>query len=189
MLMALRSILSAASAFLGKIPPKVWLALGCALALLLGVLWHHHAIRKHDAALIAANNAQWQARLDALNAKIRAQDAQNAAMASQLRKANDEEHNRIAADAGSVLMHGPGKAVCPRISSPSTPASGSVEITPGSDAPRSSLSAGDGQDLSAVPWNWLVQRAQEHDDLLANEKAWREWYDNLVKAWPKQPAK
>jgi nucleoside phosphorylase len=67
-----RAALSAAGARLGQISPRTWLVIGCAVALAVGFLWHQHAAHKHDLALIAANDAKWQPKVDALKAQLNA---------------------------------------------------------------------------------------------------------------------
>jgi hypothetical protein len=41
-------------------------------------------------------------------------------------------------------------------------------------------------DLAAVPWPWLVQRAEQADLNRQEVLTWREWYDRMVKDWPKR---
>jgi len=92
---------------------------------------------------------------------------------------NDEKQAAIAADADGLRVSGPGKARCPAI--PASPGNGTRPAKP--DAPGPALPPGD---RAAVPWPWLVQRGQEHDQLLAEVQAWRTWHDEVLKVWPKK---
>jgi hypothetical protein len=116
----LKAALGGATARLASIPPKAWLAIGGALALVLGVLAHHIASKRHDAALVKSTIAAEDSRLakQALAIKQKA-DALNAQIATLIREKNDETNRAIAADAHDVLVHGPGKA---RVSCPVVPA-------------------------------------------------------------------
>lgn len=186
-IVALLPARAAASAFLGKISPKIWLALGCAVALVLGVLWHRHEVKATIATAKAEQRADDQKVLNAQAAKIRAQDAQLAAMSSQLRKANDEEHSRIDADAGAVLVRGPGKAVCPGVSSPPAAPGRPIQAAPEAGPAVAPVPDSGGQQLIALPFAPTVELTKEHDQCLADRRSIDAWYDALVKAWPKHP--
>jgi heme exporter protein D len=179
-----RSALSGAGAFLGKISPKVWLALGCAVALLLGLLWHHHEVDKTIATAKAEQKAADDKITQAAIAQIAKDDAQLAALSANIKAQVEYEDRLIAGDANALRVSGPGKARCPII-----PASPGGHVAPAAkpDDAGPSLPPGDGQNLLAgVEWGWLTDRAQEHDQLLADEQAWRDWYSQIVKAWPKK---
>src|SRR5206468_1025626 len=105
-----------ASDLLSAIPRPVWEALAVLGYVLALYATHQGFAHQHDRALIAANNAQWQHKLDAAAAKVAEGDRQRAALSAQLRKVNDEQNSRIAADAGGLKLRGPGKATCPRLS-------------------------------------------------------------------------
>jgi hypothetical protein len=165
---------------LGAVPPKVWLALAIALAAFLGFLWHQHAAHK------AINAAYQQGKADeaehvrkqALELKAKA-DKVNAEIAAKIRSKNDEENRRIAGAADALRVSGPGRAVCAR---PPAAASGPQSASAAAAAAGSEMPSADS---AAVPWGWLVTRAEEHDQLRAEVLSWRSWYDQMVKAWPK----
>lgn len=121
---------------------------------------------------IAAKATDLKAKTDALTASI----------AAKLKERNREENDRIAADARDLGLRGPGKAACPGGSGPATTASGHIGPASLADAPGPALPA---TDRAAVPWQWLVTRAQEHDSLLAEVKSWRADDAQLRKVWPK----
>lgn len=176
------ALLKRASGLLKAIPRPVWEALAVLGYVLALYATHQRVVHEHDTAIIAANNAQWQHKLDAEAAKVAEGDRQRAALSAQLRKVNDEQNSRIAADAGDLRLRGPGKAACPRLSGvPATPGRSQPQ-TAGPDAAGSSLLA---DDSAAVPWSWLTDRAEEHDQLRAEVQSWRAWYQQVVSAWPK----
>ena len=169
------------TSFLAKIPRGVWEALavlGYALAI---YATHVRVVHEHDAAIIAANNAQWQAKITAASAAITKNAEHLVVVANQIKETSDEEHARNAGSAQSLRLLGPGAAAphCPAVpaapgQSQSTPAEHGVT---GPVLPQANS--------AAVPWSWLVTRAQEHDDLVAEDRAWRAWYQQVVALWPK----
>lgn len=171
--------------FLTKIPKPVWEALAVIGYALACYAVHQRAVHEHDQALIAANNAQWQAHIASAAGRIQQQAAQIAADANQLREANDEANSRIAIDAGDLRMRGPGKAVCPGRPVRAAATGQPQPTSPEPDAARPALPA---DDLAAVPWPWLVNRAEEHDSLRAEVLAWRKLYAQIVAMWPKASA-
>ena len=178
--------------FFGSIPNWAWVALGIALAALLGAWWHHHEVKKHDVAVIAARDAQWNKRLEAEHAAAldwKAKfDAASVRLSAAIKEKNDAEAARINATRDDLLRDGPGKARCGQVAYPGTSAGagGSVASSrPGSSA-TASLPPADG--LAAVPWNWLVNTGGQCDLNRSEAQSWRDWYRALVKAWPKQAA-
>lgn len=163
---------------LGKL--NLWQLLLIASLLLAGVqTLRLHAEQRHSGKLqaqLTKINAALQAERDAVNAK----NAELAGISAQLRKANDEESRAIHGDAGTLRLSGPGRAVC-RPVAPAAPG-GRVAPVAKPDAAGPALPP---DDSAAVPWSWLVDRAEEHDELLAEVKAWRQWHDQVLQAWPK----
>lgn len=168
---------SRVGAFLGKIPRWVWVVLGCVLLGLLASWWHTAAIRKHDRAIIAAEDQRLAAK--ALKLKQQVDDLLAKTTALE-RKANDAQNRRIASTADTLRLSGPGKAIC-RASIPAA-ASGYQPASGNGNAAGPQVPAGD---LAAVPWGWLVDRAEEHDLDRQEALAWRQWYAKMVANWPK----
>jgi hypothetical protein len=101
-------------------------------------------------------------------------------LAKELRSKTDEANRRIAGDAGTLRVSGPGKARCP-----------AVPAAPGGSEPRSGKPDAAGpevppENLAAVSWPWLVHRAEQADLNRQEVLTWREWYDKMVKDWPKR---
>jgi hypothetical protein len=99
-------------------------------------------------------------------------------ISSDLRKATDETQAANAATAHALRMSGPGKARCPSV--PRSAGNGAPVAKPDAAGPPLPPA-----DLAAVPWDWLSDRAEEHDQLLAEVQAWRTWHDEVIKVWPK----
>ena len=179
---------NAAKGFLAAIPKPVWEAiavLGYALAL---IALHQHAVHEHDASIISANNAQWQARLNAAAAQMKAKDVEIASMSAQLRKVNDEANQAIAADAAAQRVRGPGKAACPGVSGAAPSASGPQPSSRPGDAPLAQLPGTGGLNLIALPFADTIDFGAEHDSYRAEVTSWRAWYGKLIAAWPKGAA-
>ena len=136
-----------------------------------------HAEQRHSAKL-ETQITKLSGELNTISAQARKAEADGNRISKQLKDKNDEDNRRIAGDANSLRVSGPGKAVC----RPSAAASGDGTRAAKPDAPGPALPPADS---AAVPWNWLVQRSEEHDQLLAEVEAWRTWHDEVLKAWPK----
>lgn len=176
----------AGSTFLGKakavassIPPQIWWAAGAILLLGLGSCVHSHKVKAHDKSIIAANDAQWQKKLDqaraeALTWKAQA-EAKAAAISQDIRGRNEATLQTAAARAADQRMRGPGAARCGQgdHSQVSRPASGHEPVSWIADAAGPGLPA---DDRAAVPWGWLVDRAQLCDANRSEAMSWREWY-------------
>jgi hypothetical protein len=175
-MIALEAIWSALQRLSSKIGLTGWLCIACALA----GLWLVHD-RNHWKAADARDHAtavNYRRQLDAETEKNKAAEKQTAQISKQLKDRTDEENRRIAGDADTLRLRGPGKAVCPAL--PSSPSNGEGPAKP--DVAGPSLPP---DDRAAVPWGWLTDRAQEHDELLNENKAWRDWHDQVLKVWPK----
>lgn len=172
---------SAVQAFFGKVPVWLrWTLLGLVIAAG-GFFLHQHEVKKHDVAIIEAERN----RVEAIARKIIGeQNAKNAALAGQLRKANDEKAAAIHSDARDVFMRGPGasRATCPGLAaspSRSQPASGNANAA-GPQVPS--------DDRAAVPWGWLTDRAEQADLNRSEALAWRQWYATFSDQWAKWQA-
>lgn len=169
--------------FFKGLSPRVWLFIALALALAGAVFMHqraaHRAIKNADAAGYARASNEIAAKAQALEAKA---NRLNAAIAAQARKRNDEENRLIARSADDLRVRGSGKANCPR--NPGLPA-GAGQSRPTSGGADAAGPAMPSDDLAAVPWDWLVDRAEQADLNRAEALAWRDWYRRMVEAWPK----
>lgn len=171
----------------GKMLPSwAWELVFIALLAGAGMLAHHVAVVKHDNGVRAEQKASDDAaakRLADHAIEIKRQvDGLTMNISNLIRTKNDEENRRIAAAGNDLRVLGPGAAACPRHASlPASPGGhGKAPAVAGAAGPL--LPA---PDSAAVPWSWLVDRAEEHDELLAEVKAWRQWHDQVLQAWPK----
>lgn len=92
-------------------------------------------------------------------------------ISTTLKEQHDAQSTRISADAHAVLVRGPGKAACPSHSGLSAEPSGHEQTPAAPAAAGPQVPSGD---WAAVPWNWLVQVIEEHDQLLNDDKTYRE---------------
>jgi len=120
--------------------------------------------------------------LDAETEKNKAAEKQTAQISKQLRDRTDEENRRIAGDADTLRLRGPGKAVCPAL--PSSPG-GHEQAAPSADAPLAQLPDTRGPQLIALPFDDTIRFGKSYDELLNENKAWRDWHDQVLKVWPK----
>lgn len=174
--------LSGAKAALAKIPPQVWYALAAIALVIGGYFFHQHKVHRLIADTKAeqrkADDAMWHAELDKVHAqavawKARA-ESQAAAISQSERKIHEQTVALDAADARALSLRGPGKAAagCRPVDHPiaRTGTSGHDQAAAIPNAAGSQVPAGD---WATVPWDWLVKRAQEHDDLRSEDQAWR----------------
>lgn len=164
--------LSPVGKFLKAIPWQVWAAIGLAIALWLGVRWHNGQVND-------AFKRGEQAAYAAVEKKALELQAKANVIADKIRSKSDENARRISADADVIRVSGPGKARCSPVPAPASrrEEAGGQGNAAGPEVPT--------DDRAAVPWQWLVQRA-EQCDLNRNEVlAWREWYQRVQEAWSK----
>lgn len=172
---------------LARVPRPVWIALAVAAALLVGVLWHHHAAGK---ALKAADQAGYQRRdaeVKAAALKLKSKiDALTAKIAADERKRNAQAHHDNDAAADALLVRGPGKAVCSVRSISASPA---VRPSSGSsvavDGQVAGLPEPGGQQLIALPFNDTVAFAREFDACQIDRRSWEQLWRETQKVWPK----
>lgn len=171
----------AVKAFLGRIPRGAWIAAAVVAILLLGTCAHKRAVTKFGKERYAAG-VKYEG--DRIAAKARTLAAEAAAISAKARSLNSEKNRRIASDADAVRVRGPGKASC---LNPATPGA-SRYIPPAGkpDAARPEVPAANGEALlAAVPWPWLVDRAEQCDLNRAEAETWRAWHKQLEDAWAK----
>jgi hypothetical protein len=184
-------------AWLKMVPAWAWKALAIAAALVALVLVHQHYAHKAIAAAKAeqqtADNSRFAKQLahvaEQANAiRIKA-EALSASIAAQERTRHEQDLRRNAADAAALRVRGPGAAAshCGPVDHPglSASAGGRLDAASGADAAGPALPAGE---WATVPWTWLVDRAREHDDLLAEVRTWRSSDTRPRSAWEQMRA-
>jgi len=185
MLSPVGGFIRGAGALARKVPWQVWAAIAAVALIVAGTVYHgHKAHQAIDAAeKRGADREATRIAAQAIEIKRKA-DALNAAIAATIRSRTDEENRRIARDADDLRLSGPSKA---RASCPvaATGAGGHVTASGSGDAAGSGMLA---EDRAAVPWPWLVQRAEQADLNRGEVLAWREWYRKMEEAWPKSDA-
>lgn len=176
-------LLSKGLGLLDRLPG--WLVYGLAGALALGGvwLWHSHAVTvAHRTGVAEGRKAaakDWHAAFDTMHGAAltwrTAYEASSASISNRLREKNDADLADNARLADALGLRGPGQAAArcgPVRAAGVASAAGGREPAPARpDAPGSAVPAGD--EFAIVPWPWLVERAREHDDLLAEAEAWR----------------
>jgi hypothetical protein len=152
-----------------RIPPKAWLYIAIAAALVAGVVWHQHkahaAIAAAEARGVQRANAIWSAKVAKVAADAaavrRSAEQVAAAISKEERTKNDEARNRNAATADALRLRGAGAAAshCRPLDHPGlAAATGGHEPAPAKpDAAGPQMPAGD---WALVPWGWLVERAR-----------------------------
>lgn len=169
--------LSPVGRFLKAVPWQVWAAIGLAVALWLGVQWHQHEAGQ---ALEAAEKRGEDRAYANVEAKAKALEEKARELAQQIRSRTDETNRRIAGDADDLRLRGPGRAACPV--APPAGAGGRDEAGGAGDAAGPQMPSGD---RAAVPWGWLVDRAEQCDLNRAEALAWREWRRRYTAEWEK----
>lgn len=156
--------------FFAPIPWQAWLALGIALCVLLGALWHGKKVRQFGEERYTAGV---KAERDRAEAAAKTQAAKDERIAGKIKEQNREEADRINRDADTLRLSGPGRARCP---APAKPANGREPQPRLPDVAGPEMPA---DDRAAVPWGWLVQRAEQCDLNRAEVLAWRDWHKQL----------
>lgn len=200
-----------ASGFGDFIKKNPWVGYIIAGLIALGIVgfMHHRAVVKHDQALVlkedGKRDAMWQARFDQMTAKAKKIAADATALSAKITAKNKEIYNAQissnAALAAAVLRNGPGKAAAigcrPIPYAPIPVTAGPAGNAPGSNASSAQVLAGNrvssvpdpsqrvlrDSSLALVPWGWLTQMAQEHDDLLARDAAYSNGWDQQAAAY------
>lgn len=168
---------------LGPILKRFWKPLLIGLAILAAFLWHQHIAHQAIDAAVKRGEARAYANVAKQAHDLAAKaDAMNSKIAAAMREKNREENARIAATADALRLRGPGAARCAAVAGiPRAPGrhdpSGWFGDVAGSPMPA--------EDSAAVPWGWLVGRAEEHDLDRAEVLAWRDWYVRFSAEWDK----
>jgi hypothetical protein len=172
---------------LAAIPPKVLYALLGLIALTFAVIWHGHVVKQVKAAAFAEGkthtDGEWKTAYEtekaAFDKIMQVAKDRREKISTLERQRHDEAIRYNAALADDLRLRGPGRASAPQCRSnlatglPAA-AGGPGQPAPDPNAPGPEMPADGGQAI--VPWGWQVQRAQEHDDLLAEVTSWRRWY-------------
>lgn len=176
--------LSPVGAFLKRIPRPVWIAIAVVAVLLLGTCAHKKAVKNHYEEAYNKGVADEGQRIAAKALKIAAEAT---LISVKLKELNNEENRRIAGAADTLRVSGPGKASC---RDPAAPRASRRQPAIGSaDASRPEMPTGNGPalpELAAVPWPWLVNRAEQCDLNRAEAETWRAWHKQLTENWEKQ---
>ena len=186
---------SPAGAFLKSVPAWAWKAAAIVALLVGGYLYHQHRAHKAIAAAKLeqkqADDTAWakalaKAHADALTWKARA-NAQAATIANDERKIHEQAVASNAAAADALRLRGPGAASaahCGQGDHTGAPAAADRhdQATSGASATAAQVPSGD---WAIVPWSWVVQISQEHDDLLADVKSVIANDQKQRAAWPK----
>lgn len=182
--------LKAAGAAMKLVPNYVWYALFGALALHFALGWHSGKVKAHDAATIAARDAYWNDRIQAVAkqaAGIR-DKAENTArqITEKVRTDNENQARIIAADAGALRLRGPGAASddCRSVDHSGIPVAAGGAGQGGGAGAAARPQVPDG-DRASVSWRWLVNSAEQADLNRAEVLSWRSWYQQQAAAWEK----
>ena len=188
--MLLGRVTTNAKADIAAIPPKVKLAIAGVLLLVILFFVHQHIAHKHleaadkagyarakaeDAAELAAAHRQ------AIEARQKA-EAIGIQISRETQEKNNAEARNIARDAGDLRLRGPGQARCRPVDHSGVPAGGGG-YGASSGRPDAAGPQVPADELAAVPWLWLVGRAEQSDLNRSEVLSWREWYDRQFKAW------
>lgn len=171
---------------LARVPGWLWAAGAGVLLAGAAWLWVSHALGKaydrgHSAG-VTATDAKWQGAFAKMEQAARQWKTNYETRSDQVtdqigaRYAENLRHNSAAA--ADLGLRGAGKAAAPRIRSVDHSRlaggpGGQGQDPARPDAPGSPLPAD--ERYAVVPWQWLVRKAQDHDDLLDEVKAWRDW--------------
>jgi hypothetical protein len=176
---------SALADFLKSLNPQG--VIGLLVALILTILsihewseqrhWHKQSDR-YEALYNAELAHEQKIAKQAVDLKTRI-DALSSSITTEVKDEHDAEDRRIASDADTVRLRGPGKAACTGDSSTAAAA-----VRPGSSASANAGPQMSPGDRATVPWDWLVTVVEEHDQLLNKVKATEDQHDQLEKAWP-----
>lgn len=161
------TLITKAAGFLGVKELFVKLGLGVLTLLAIGfavwrvMVWYDDQL---DAAFDRGEKSAY-AKVDK-----RATDLANqlTASANKLKDEANAEHVDTAIAATDLRVRGPGRASCPA----------PIVATSGGHQPAAAEEANAGPEVSPgdwarVPWSWLVDVVQEHDDLLTEATSWR----------------
>jgi hypothetical protein len=178
-----------------QISPKGWLAIGAALALIVGFFVHQH----HARAVIARAKAEQKtADQDAFNRKmaqlaakanqIRVQAEQlHAAITQRIRTRHDEEDRNIGSRGVALRMRGPGAALCGPINHSGVPAGAGGSLASGGsgNAAVDRVPYPEWSQLIGMPFDDATRFGEQHDRYRNEVAAWHEWYPSMVASWNK----
>lgn len=178
-------VVTAIWAFLKTLSPKTWITIGVVIAVIgLGfAIRHsiHNAIKAADKAGYERRDAEVKAAALKLKKKI---DDLTTKITDEERTRNVEAHRAVDARATTMLVRGPGKAVCP-VHSGTAGAAGNNASGGQVSAPVAGVPEPGGQQLIALPFNDAVAFGKQSDSCEVDLKSWDSWYKRLQDAWPK----
>jgi hypothetical protein len=169
--------------FLKSLTPRAWLWIGIIAALFVGFLVHQHKAKQAIADAYSRGSVDAYAKVEKKAREVEAKAlALNHKIIRHLKDENHAENSRIRADAGALLVRGPGAARCSD-SALSGLSRGHEPATRPADAPLPRVPYAAWSDLIAMPFPDAVAFAREHDLNLAEVKACRSAWTQLSAAW------
>lgn len=169
---------------LAKIPGWLWITIAVIALLIAGTVWHQRHARAALAAAEKAGEDKAYSNIAAQAAELTTEaNTLNAKISTNIRSKTDAENSRVVTQYRTLLVRGPGKAACTSVTGFPASAGGSE---PSASQVRDSVDpvpAGGGAELIALPFAGAVAGAGEHDQLLNEDRAWREWYSTFNARW------
>lgn len=154
-----------------KIPWQVWAVLAFVIAVGVGSCVHKGKVKEFGEERYAAGKVDGRKERDAEIVVLQKQKAEaDRKLAAALRSKADAANVKIDKSAAVILVRGPGKATC---ANPPAARSGASGHEPAASGANVAGPAVPSTDWAAVPWNWLVKRATEHDKCLIEAGTWR----------------
>jgi hypothetical protein len=169
---------------LKAVPWQVWVAVAALALIGIGSCVHENKVerlrKEAFSAGVAAEKKATNERLAkmhkaALKWKAVA-EARAARISQEIRNAHEQTLRDNSARADDLRLRGPGAARCRPIDNSGVPTapSGSGASGGGANAAGTGVPADD--ELAAVPWGWLVGRAEQCDANRSENLSWREFY-------------
>lgn len=167
------------------VPKQVWIGLAVVIAVAIAVVVHQrHANAQLEASYSAGVQAE-KTRLEKELADARAEakrwreqyEQKSDALSALERTRHEEALRSNAALADALRLRGPGRAA----TCPGSSGAAGLSVTAGNDGAPVGQSDVEGRsvpsgDWAAVPWGWLVQRAEQCDADRDEVIRWRSWY-------------
>jgi hypothetical protein len=172
-----------------SITPRGWLYIGGAVAIVGGLTWHvlheRSRFKKAVAAAYVQGTADYAAKVEKHARQINERVSALVGPINQaIRDRHNEELGRIRADAGAIVLRGPGKAECRdpafAVSSGGRDATGGSANAAVDRLPYPQWSA-----LLAMPLDDAARFGAQHDAYRDEVKSWHEWWPKMNSAWEK----
>lgn len=154
-----------------KIPWQVYVVIALVIAVGVGSCVHKNKVEAFGTERYNTGKVDGRKERDKeIVALQKAKAEADRKLAAALREKADAENKRIDRTAGTLLLRGPGKATC---SNPPAAKPGTSGHQPTPAEPNATGLGVPTEQWAAVPWNWLVKRASEHDKCLIEAGSWR----------------